>query len=44
MDHMLTGQKTSLNVGEEISVEVTLVINLFRFIRGVVCLLKIWLW
>ena len=23
MDHMLTGQKTSLNVGEEISVEVT---------------------
>ena len=23
MDHMLTGQKTSLNVGEDISVEIT---------------------
>ena len=33
LEHILTGQKTSLDIGEEVSNEVTVIINRFRFIK-----------
>ena len=43
MDHMLAGQKSSLNVGEEISVEVTVSNKEIPIYKEGVYLLRIWL-